>query len=87
MKPSDICRINPIVSVFKKPEYETIAQNIAIILSRTGNEFKIIAWEQYRTERLKDRNFSEIEKHYFDAVVKYFKSEDTVRLFSKAWDL
>jgi hypothetical protein len=87
MKPNDIKNINPMNSIFRKVEYETIAQNIAIILSRTKNKFQIISWEFYKKERLKDRNFSEIENKYFDAVIKYFKSEDTIRLFSQYWDL
>lgn len=87
MKPSDIKDIAPMCSVFYKSEYETVAQNIAIILSKKDNEFKIITWDTYKKERKKDRDFSEIEKVYFDKVINYFESEKTIRSFSYFWNI
>ena len=95
MKPSDIYRISPMSSVLQNSESETIARNIAIILKRTGDEFRKIEWKEYLLERQKDEpSFTgaagfggEDERYYFDKVSKHFVSEDTVRLFSPAWDI
>ncbi len=72
-------------SVFQKREHEIIASNIMTILARTENSFRDLSWEEYKSERLKDSNFSENEKYYFNEVIPYFKSEDTVRLFCPGW--
>lgn len=87
MKPSDISSIEPFSSVFYKSECETVAQSIIIILKRTGNEWRKMEYEEYKTERLKDGGFSEREKAYFDQVVGYTVSADTARLFSPQWNI
>jgi len=74
-------------SVFMKSEHETIALNIMIILKRTGDKFRKLSYKEYETERLKDGNYSKVEKVYFDQVIKYCKNATTARLFSKAWDI
>ena len=56
-----------------------------VILKRTGDEFRPLEWEEYKQERLKDKNFSEYEKKYFDKVIPYCKSADTAVLFSNSW--
>ena len=53
MKPSDFLEY-PWNSVTKNSEYETIALNIMVILKRTGDEFRELSFDEYKTERLKD---------------------------------
>ena len=84
MKPSNYITY-PWSSVCKKSECETIAMNIMIILKRTGDEFRDLSFEEYKSERLKDGNFTEREKEYFEQVIGYCKSPDTAKLFSKSW--
>lgn len=75
----------PMGSVLRKSEAETIARNIMVILERTGNKFRELTWEEYKKERVKDGNFSEGEKKYFDDVIKYCKSADTAVCFCEDW--
>jgi hypothetical protein len=86
MNPSDFT-MKPFDSVLQKSEAETIACNIMVILKRTGNKFRPLLWEEYKEERLKDGNFTEGEKVYFDKVINFCKSSDTARCFSKSWDI
>jgi hypothetical protein len=85
MTPSDFNKY-PWNSVLQKCECETIAQNIMVILKRTGNTFRPLTWEEYKKERLKNKDFTESEKQYFDKVIPYCKNEDTAKLFSKKWE-
>mgnify|MGYP006423064587 CR=1 FL=1 len=75
----------PFSSVKQNTESEIVAKNIMVILSRTGDTFRPLSWEDYKEERLKDKNFTECEKGYFNKVIDYFKSEATARLFSNDW--
>ena len=84
MKPSNFTS-NPMGSVLRKSEFETVAQNIMLILKRTGDVFRELTWEEYKEERLKDRNFSEREKQYFDGVIGYCNSADKAVLFCNNW--
>jgi hypothetical protein len=86
MKPSNFTKF-PWNSVLEKSESETVAQNIMKILKRTGNIFRELSWEEYKSERQKDGNFSDIEKSYFDEVIKFCKSADTAKCFSKTWNV
>ncbi len=85
MKPSDFTKF-PSASVTQKWEIEQVAMNIMTILSRTGDKFRPIDFEEYKTERLIDGNFTEREKLYFYQVIKFFKSSDTAILFSDNWE-
>ena len=84
-KPSDFTGY-PWNSVLGKSEAETIARNIMTILRRTGNEFRLLDWDEYEVERLKDGNFSNKERPFFDQVILYFKSAYTAALFSPTWE-
>lgn len=84
LTPNDFI-IHPWNSVIKKNEAETVALNIMVILTRTGNAFRLLTWDEYRTERLKDHGFSHSEKAHFDKVVDYCASVDTAKLFAPAW--
>ncbi len=72
-------------SVFQKCEHETIARNIMVILSRTGDTFRPLSWEEYSEERKKDGQFSEGEKQYFESVINYCSSPEQAGKFSKSW--
>lgn len=78
-------RNHPMSSVFRKSEYETIAQNIMIILAKNGDKFRKLSWKEYKTERLIDGNFSEGEKMYFNAVINYTTSAKKAQTFSNSW--
>lgn len=83
-KPSDF-KNYPSDSVTRNSECETVAQNIMIILSRTGDKFRPFDFEEYQIERKKDGNFSQAEKTYFEKVRSYCADEDTAKTFSKEW--
>lgn len=85
LKPSDFTKY-PWSSVLQNMQSEVIAHNIMIILNRKGNEFKDLTWEEYKEERIKDGNFSEEEKSYFNNTIPYCKSAQTASLFSKEWN-
>lgn len=78
----------PIGSILSKSEYETVARNIMVILFRTGNVFRELSFDEYRAERLKDQNFTESEKIYFDKV-SYLSlgNEKEITSFSPEWDI
>jgi hypothetical protein len=82
LKPIDFAAY-PWDSVFQNSEHETVASNIMIIM---GDTWEPLSWGQYKKRRLKDGNFNETEKRYFDAVTKFCKSEDTARCFSPVWE-
>lgn len=84
MKPSNFTSF-PYLSILKDSDSETIARNIMIILERTGDEFRPLSWEEYREERLKDRNFSNREKAIFEEVIPFCESANTAVLFCKHW--
>lgn len=83
--PSHFKNTSPMGSVIGKSEAETVARNIMVILSRTGDVFRPLSWDEYKTERMKDGNFSEKERRYFDQVIGYCKSADTAVLFCPGW--
>ena len=84
MKPSNFTTY-PWSSVLQNSESETIALNVMKILARTGNEFRELSYEEYKSERLKDSNFTDKEQSYFEKIILYCKTADTAILFSKSW--
>lgn len=76
---------HPYNSITHKSECETVARNIMVILSRTGNTFRVLDWNEYKAERLKDGNFTESEKTYFDRVVDYCATVESAMKFSPGW--
>lgn len=85
LKPSDFVGLSTIGSILLKSEAETVAQNIMKVLSRTGNEWRELIWDEYKTERLKDGNFTDGEQRYFTQALPYCKNADTATLFCKGW--
>lgn len=84
MKPSNF-KTFPWSSIFEKHEAETIACNIMVILSRTGDTWRKLEWEEYEAERLKDGGFSMREATFFNQVIDYTTSADQAAKFSKTW--
>lgn len=84
MKPSDFTNL-PTNSIIRKLEVEIVARNIMIILSRTGNIFRSLSWDEYRQERLRDDNFTEEEKKYFNEVAPWCLTGGKASLFSPIW--
>ena len=83
-KPSNFTS-TPYGSVLKKSECETIARNIMVILSRTGDKWRVLSWDEYKAERLKDGNFTESEKAYFDQVAGFCVAAESAEAFSPGW--
>lgn len=84
MKPSIFIK-DPIGSVLQKSESETIARNIMVILQRTGDVFRELTWDEYKQERLKDKNFYEAENGYFKDVITYCANAERAMCFSPVW--
>lgn len=84
MRPSNFTS-RPYGSVANKGEAEVVARNIMAILKRTGNEFRLLTWKEYKEERLKDGSFTESEKSWFDQVVGFCVSEHSAEAFCKGW--
>lgn len=84
LKPSDFA-YRPRLSKCYKMEPESVAENIMVIFARTGNVFRDITFEEYRTERLKDGKFHYFEKEYFDEVVYHCSSAVIASNFSPVW--
>ena len=84
MKPSNFTSY-PWSSVLGKSESETIAQNIMKILKRTGDKFRPLSFEEYKSERLKDGNFTNSEEIYFNAVIKYCGDSESALRFCSGW--
>lgn len=97
-KPSDFATTYPWSSVARKSEVERIALNILKILKRTGDEWRELSWEEYKTIRLADEaaakaenpkyriNFAEyLERPAFEVAVPYTTSVLRVCAFSDSW--
>lgn len=85
MKPSSFMK-HPYGSVLANSESETIARNIMVILARTGDKFRSISWEEYRSHRQADGNFTSSEKSYFDRVAGFCTSEESAKAFCPGWN-
>ena len=81
MKPSDLKDIYPMNSVDQKCEFEGHMHFLMDILARNGNEFRELSWNEYVTNGGKDTK--EILAHFN----RYIKTEDTIRLYSDAYNL
>ena len=84
-RPRDISGVYPWSSVLRKAEYEIVAQNIMKILSRTGNVFRELSFDEYKLERAKDCKLGNFEKEAFDIVVGYTISAYNARMFCHGW--
>ncbi len=85
MNPSDFKKY-PWNSVTKNSESETVAKNIMVILSRTGDTFRKLSWDEYKKERQKDGNFTEREKAYFNKVASWCRTAEQAATFSPVWE-
>ena len=83
LKPSHF-KAQPWNSLYGKLEAEIIARNIMVIRARRGDIWPL-SWEQYREERQKDGNFSELEKGYFDEVIALIPDAIGAVRFSPTW--
>ena len=66
-------------------ETETIALNIITILKRTGNEWRDLSWDEYKSERLKDGGFTDGEFRYFERAKPYTLSPECAANFGGTW--
>ena len=84
MKPSDF-RKHPLDSILQNTESEIVARNIMVILARTGDEFRLMEWDEYLREREADGLYLGMEQRYFEMVRGYCVSEKTARQFCSDW--
>jgi len=84
MKPSDFTK-HPYDSVLQNKECESVARNVMVILSRLGNEFRLLSWDEYKQEREKDGNFTMSEKTIFDRVVGFCVAAESAKELSPTW--
>lgn len=85
MKPSNFTN-HPYDSVMQNYEAETVARNIMVILSRTGNTWRPLSLEEYTAERQKDGKWTEQESALFGRVSRFCLSAETANCFSQAWN-
>ena len=83
-KPRDFMK-HPYDSIYQHMETEIVARNIMVILSRTGNKWRKLTWDEYQTERMKDGGFTGLEFKEFEAASPYCMSEAQARKFSPEW--
>ncbi len=83
LKPSTFLEY-PWNSVTNKSEAETIACNIMKIRARLGDAWPI-TWATYKSERKKDKGFTETERHRFDLVLPLIDGPEKAIQFSKTW--
>lgn len=92
--PSDFIGNSPWDSRFNNVEIEVVAHNIMKILSRTGNTWRTLEWEEYVTERLRDieergiiahENSLVGEKTPFNIALDYCSSAEKAMSFSPNW--
>ena len=86
-KPSNYLN-HPFGSVSQKSECETIARNIMYILSKAGDEFRELSFEEYSEHRLKDKATQrdlDLELYYFNQIVRYCVSENNANRFCGNW--
>lgn len=85
MKPSNFLG-HPWDSVMHNNEHETIARNIMAILSRTGDEWRVLSWEEYAAERAKDgRQNCDNERPYFERVSGFCVAPESAQAFAPGW--
>lgn len=84
MKPSNF-RSFPFDSVLHNSESEQVAKNIMGILWRTGDEWRLLSWKEYKAYREMDGHFTESEKDYFDKVVGFCVAEASANAFCNGW--
>lgn len=82
--PSDF-NVFPLASVVRDGNAEQVAQYIMAILSRTGNTWRNLSWDEFKAERNKDERFHLNEKDWYNKVIEYCQSAQTARLFCKDW--
>jgi len=84
LKPSNFTNY-PWSSILENSESEIVAQNIMNILKRTGDEFRPLSFQEYKSERLKDGGFTNLEEKYFNSVIKYCGDAKSALLFCSGW--
>ena len=90
MTPSAISPKYPWSSVFQNSEAETVALNIAKILKRTGNTFRLLSREEYTTECKKDGVGQVLygdpfASYKYEDVAKYLETAANAATFCKDW--
>ena len=84
LKPSQFLDINPMASIFRKSEYETILRNALVISKRAGDTFGLTK-ELYELHRKEDGGYSNQESKIADEVLPYVESAIKLSRVSKAY--
>lgn len=75
------------VERIRASECETVARNIMVILSRTGDAFRELTLEEYITERNKDEHrYHSMEEDFFLRMRWYCVNAEEARKFSPEWN-
>lgn len=78
--------IRPVQSIFSSGKAELVAWNIMAILSRTGDAFRELTFEEYEKERLKDSiRLDSWEKEWFERVLPHTVSAEVAGAFCVSW--
>ena len=91
MTPSKISQKFPWDSVFQNSESETVAQNIAKIQARTGDQFRVLSKDEYREECEKDGNMGKVLygdwkcPFGYDDIAAYMQSPHSAAKVCKDW--
>jgi len=78
----------PVGSVSQNGDTETIARNIMAILSREGNQFRELSFDEYKLSRIQDgaTEFAvSAEKPHFDIAAPYCISAQRANDFCEGW--
>jgi len=84
LKPNSFTK-HPFDSVSQSYNSEVIARNIMIILSKTGNEWRRLTYQEYKCYRLKEGNWTPAESLYFEEVLPHTTSPGEAINFCKTW--
>ena len=76
--------VYPMGSIKQSAGSQIVAQSINIIRERLGNDWAL-SWDQYKAERVKDGDFTDKEKKYFDSVIDLISSAEACINFSPSW--
>lgn len=84
LRPSQFLDINPMGSIFRKSEHETILRNALIISNRVGDTFGLTK-EVYEAHRKEDGHYSARESEIADEVLPYVATAVKLSRVSKAY--
>ena len=77
--------VRPFESIWDNHKCNKVAGNIMVILKDTGNTWRVLPFEEYDAERLKEGDYHYNERAFFDRVKDYCVSPEAASTACKAW--